>query len=450
MLGIILMAASLASASFLKYSVDVQEFGMHGSGTILVDRIARRYVRRFSVGPASDSEGYDGRRAWIADAANNSFVQVKNSDARASLLRWASLFGDFGGTSLPARARMSLGSGDTENVVFSDFRCVELSFCPPFAIATNSQEGVRSIRVRKIEVMNSVDAGMFSPPAALEDSKIDSGSGVASVPMLEETFQGRAMPLVILSVRVNGSSPMRFLFDSGGQNILTPAAAKRLGIRTYGALQVGGAGTGTASSSFAWAERMQIGGAEIRHQPLLIVPLEGLLPDIDGVIGEEVLSHFATRFDFKADSVQFARVAPKAWFGEATISTLGFSQTFPTIHAAIDGFRGNFILDTGAGGSLDISAPFATRHDLFTRYRPKSKGGLNGMGGTVSVANVVLNQVGIENEIINRVAATLAYPGFGQSDDPWVAGEIGQLVMRRFGSFVLDYPRRRAAFSHLQ
>lgn len=56
MLGLIL-ATTLASAPFLKMSVDVSEFGIQGSGTILVDRAQGRYVRTILAGPASDSEG---------------------------------------------------------------------------------------------------------------------------------------------------------------------------------------------------------------------------------------------------------------------------------------------------------------------------------------------------------------------------------------------------------
>lgn len=83
-----LLAASLAGAPVLRLQLEVREYGLRGRGVMVVDRRNGRYMRRFDVGPAGASEGYDGRDVWTADAANNAYVQG-NAGTRGEVLRWS-------------------------------------------------------------------------------------------------------------------------------------------------------------------------------------------------------------------------------------------------------------------------------------------------------------------------------------------------------------------------
>src|SRR5580704_7171595 len=125
MIGLV-MAASLANTPFLRYDVDVREFGLRGTGTIVVDRLRGRYARRFNVGPASDSEGYDGSIVWTADAAGSSYVQG-NADTRSRGLQWARVLRTFGSSSADSQIRIRVGA-DTETTRFGDIRCIENHF----------------------------------------------------------------------------------------------------------------------------------------------------------------------------------------------------------------------------------------------------------------------------------------------------------------------------------
>ena len=436
----VLMAASLANAPFVRLNLDVREFGIHGSGTIVIDRLRGRFVRRFDTGPAGDSEGYDGTIVWTADAAGSSYVQG-NADTRARALRWARIYRTLGTSQLPSQIRIRVGA-DTERTTFADVRCIEQTFCAPFSITTTNQQGERTIRVRSIEPLQHVDASAFEPPPAPDDARIDAPSGVTSVPFSPERLganHGRIAPFVVIVASVNGSAPLRFLLDTGGQNILTPRAAKRLGIVAAGTAHVGGAGSGTVPYAFAWVKNVRIGDAVMQHQPFMILSLEDILPDIDGIVGAELLARFTARFDFKRSTLSLARTAPQSWL-DGTTSPIAFDLNVPDMAGSVDGFPGRFTLDTGSDGALDINAPFAAKNDLYTRYHAKPNAEIGGVGGGVRVAKITVQKLSLGNSTIANVKSSLAYPAPNSvSDDPTVAGNIGEQILRRWSTMVLDY-----------
>jgi predicted aspartyl protease len=445
----VVMAASLANAPFIRFNLDVREFGIHGTGTIVVDRLRGRFVRRFDTGPAGDSEGYDGTIVWTADAAGGSYVQG-NADTRARGLRWGRIYRTLGASQLPSQIRIRVGA-DTERTTFADVRCIEQNFCAPFSIAITNQQGTRTIRVRTIEPLQHVDASAFEPPPAPTDARIDAPSGVTSVPFSPERLGARhkrTLPFVVVVASVNGSAPLRFLLDTGGQNILTPRVAKRLGIVPAGTASVGGAGSGTVPYAFAWVKNVRIGDAVMQHQPFMILSLDDLLPDIDGIVGAELLSRFTGRFDFKAGTLSLARTAPQSWL-DGTTSPIAFILKVPDMAGSVDGFPGRFTLDTGADGALDINAPFAAKNELYARYHAKPNAEIAGVGGGVRVANITVQKLSLGNSTVANVQSSLAYPAPNSvSDDPTVAGNIGELVLRRWSTMVLNYRALTITLSH--
>jgi len=64
----------------------------------------------------------------------------------------------------------------------------------------------------------------------------------------------------------------RFIFDTGGANIIDPAVALAVGAAGKGSIQGGGVGAQTESFSFANVANMQIGGATVKNQLFGVVP----------------------------------------------------------------------------------------------------------------------------------------------------------------------------------
>ena len=118
---------------------------------------------------------------------------------------------------------------------------------------------------------------------------------------------------------LNGKGPFRFIFDTGGANIIDPEVAQAIGAIGKGSAQGGGAGSGTETASLADVDTLQVGGAVLKHQLFAVAPVrmgfgvaEG--KNVDGVIGWEVLARFVTTFDYAKGQVVLAlfdRAAPQ-------------------------------------------------------------------------------------------------------------------------------------------
>ena len=75
---------------FVRLKLDVSAYGVPGHGEIIVDRTVGRFVRRFDAGPVSEREGWDGVRAWRADATGMPRIEG-NVDERGMIRAWARL-----------------------------------------------------------------------------------------------------------------------------------------------------------------------------------------------------------------------------------------------------------------------------------------------------------------------------------------------------------------------
>ena len=68
---------------YVRLRLDVTAYGVPGHGEIVVDRTLGRFVRRFDAGPVSEREGWDGVRAWRADA-DRDVAQSKATSTNAA------------------------------------------------------------------------------------------------------------------------------------------------------------------------------------------------------------------------------------------------------------------------------------------------------------------------------------------------------------------------------
>src|SRR5216684_4986470 len=84
-------ATSANAARYVRLQLDVVAYGIPGRGEILIDRSTGRFMRRFDAGPVSDREGFDGVRAWRADATGMARVQG-NADQRGAIVAASYLY----------------------------------------------------------------------------------------------------------------------------------------------------------------------------------------------------------------------------------------------------------------------------------------------------------------------------------------------------------------------
>ena len=117
------------------------------------------------------------------------------------------------------------------STTYDDYRDVQGLYLP-FVIVNSAAGMVESIKVEKYSFAEEAPSDSFARPAQPADSV---------VPASGTTVPVAIFPQLTVRASVNGR-PMDFLFDTGGHSVLTPDAAKLLGLVATGSQQSSGSG----------------------------------------------------------------------------------------------------------------------------------------------------------------------------------------------------------------
>jgi hypothetical protein len=246
-----------------------------------------------------------------------------------------------------------------------------------------------------------------------------------------------------------GSAPMTVIFDSGGQAVLTPQAAKSLALKTGGGADIGGVGNGSVSASFAHLDSLSAGTAKLSNQSAIVLPLPYAVThpaagiDVQGLVGSELLANFKTTVDYDARTIAFA---PFDSAEPPSPQTIPFftDGAHAYIRATIDGVTGFFLIDTGDNGGLTVFRQFANAHGLYAGTGDPflSPGGVGGQlpgsyfrGKTLTIAGTTLNAPVVE---VSSASA-------GQFASKSIAGNMGARILARF-TVTFDYSRHTMTF----
>ncbi len=445
-------ANSGSAARYVRLSFDVTVYGVTGHGAIVVDRSTGEFVRRFDAGPVSEREGWDGVHAWRADATGMARVEG-NVDERGAIVVWSRLLAPARddepcavcGSRAPditvapstglATAVVRHVSEQTERTTFADYRR-DGGFIVPHTLIDTSENGTWEAHVRAVDTPAAIAPGTFAPPPDPHDAAID---GVVTGALLGPS------PIPTIAVSVNGGPPLRFALDTGGQNVIAPDAARRLGMQIVGNGTVGGAGAGLANIQYAWARSVAIGSAQMRDQPFLVLDLGKNIP-FDGIIGYELLARFAVRLDFVHERYAIAADARALGEQPGTDVAMVFDDRQPQIAGSLDGIPGAMTIDTGSASVLDVNAPFVAAHDLRTKYHAVDSGfPIGGVGGQVHAYVARAEELRLGAVRFQDVPLLLTDATAGAEANPTVAANVGDRVLRRY-NLVLDYRRNIVRF----
>jgi hypothetical protein len=448
----VIRPARSSSARYVRLSLDVTAYGVPGHGEIVVDRATGAFVRRFDAGPVSEREGWDGVHAWRADATGMARVEG-NVDERGAIIVWSRMLapakdGDpcaaCGSRAPDITVAPSTGlatvvvrhvSEQTERTTFADYRR-DGGFVVPHTLTDTSENGTWEAQVRAVETPATVPVSTFAPPPDPHDATID---GIVTGPLLGPS------PIPTLAVSVNGGPPLRFALDTGGQNVISPDAARQLGMQIVGSGTVGGAGAGLAKIQYAWARSVAIGSAQLRDQPFIVLDLGKSIP-FDGIIGYELLARFAVLLDFAHERFEIAADARALDTAPGIDVPMTFDDRQPQVDGSLDGIPGAMTIDTGSASALDINAPFVVAHDLRAKYHAVDSGfPIGGVGGQVHAYVARAEDLHLGAVRFQEVPLLLTDATAGAEANPTVAGNVGDRVLRRY-NLVLDYRRNNVRF----
>lgn len=460
--------------------------GLDGTLTILEDLTTGRQVNHYDLKVLRGANGCDGQAPWRQDGAGDVSVdesagarkefQVQRFDTvrgwwypeRAKAARTYRGLREEGGGRYHVVELLPEGGypyelwidaaegtlfrtvatreGRTQTTTFSDYRVVD-GIRLPFRVASGTGDPAFDtvIRLQAVEVNPSLAPGAFDRPRPdLGAYGMEGTTGRTEVPL-----ESRHDHLLVLAM-LNGKGPFRLFLDTGGANVLSPSAAKALGLDAKGSIKGGGVGEKEEAFALAQVDRVQIGGAWMGAQSFLVVPsLEGISEpmgvQIHGVVGYELFRRFVARIDQAPAKLTLWLPDRFTYQGPGVAVPFTFTEHQPQVEGELDGIPGRFDLDTGSGGTLDVYAPFAREHKLKEKAGRTIRTASGGAGGEVWGDTYRARELKLGGVAMREPLVTLADVKSGGFAKEGAAGNVGHGFLRRF-DLVLDYPRKTIIF----
>jgi hypothetical protein len=282
------------------------------------------------------------------------------------------------------------------------------------------------------------DEKLQKPASDVHDFSISGGASSTTIPF--DLIENH----VYLNVMLNGKGPYRFIFDTGGANIIDPEVAREIGTVGKGSAQGAGVGATTEALNFAKVDSLAIGNATLKEQLFGVAPVRlgfGISGgrSIDGLIGFEVLARFITTFDYANDTVELAlpgTVAPPA---SADVIPFVLDGRQPQFACAIESVATECTLDTGERASITLFAPFMAEQPQVVPKTLTAEGADGfGFGGAAMGKLGRLMSLRIGKYDLPDVIADVTTQTKGAFAMPFIGGNVGGGILKRF-TLYLNY-----------
>lgn len=461
--------------------------GLEGRFSSRSDLARSRTVTRYVLGPVAGADGNDGTHVWRQDPGGEiAVLDAPEALRRARTQAWL----DARAYWYPQRGRAHYAApvvrqegdrrfltvvatpegGDPVTLWFaaeshllvrteqkqdaftavsdsSDWREVD-GLRLPFHVVTDMVDGAgrRDERMRTEAHVERYTAGVavsdadFVVPTMDVRARIVDAGGITRIPF----------DLVNNHIYAHGSidgKPARFLVDTGGANLLTPATARKYGLDTSGQLAGQGVGEKAVDMALANAREVRLGGAVLERPTFYIMDL-GDIPavegvDFDGLVGYEMFRRFGVTIDYAKRELVLAEPARFTAPAGAQVIPFELAERIPIVRGRLDGHDVRLSVDTGSRASLSLHSPFVRGHDLVARYRAAPEAVVGwGVGGASRGRPARFGELELGGLVLPAVAGDLYTGDKGAFASPDVSGNLGGGVLRRF-TVAFDYANKR-------
>jgi hypothetical protein len=461
--------------------------GLDGTFEAVQELSSGRSSDHYKLGAVEGAEGYDGKLAWQRDPGGEvAALDAPEAKQRARSQAWldargywypqriAATYGKVesreldhqrydvvvatpaGGDAvtlwfktdnhLLARIEQKQGA-DTATTVFDDWRDADGIRLPFHSVNDLTDAAGRmdsrnrsETRIAQVALNRAVADADFAMPAMVVTAHIDNAEGITRVPF----------DLVSNHIYVDGSldgKPARFLVDTGGANLLTPAAAKKFGLAGEGKLAGRGVGDDVVDVSLAHAKEVRVGAA-VLAQPVFAVMDLGKLSAVegvpsDGLVGYEMFRRFGVTIDYEKRELILAEQVKFVPPARASVVPFELAERIPIVQGSLDGVPVRLSVDTGSRVSLTLHSPFVRAHGLVAKYAaaPESVIGW-GVGGPSRGRAARYGALTLGDLSIADIAGDLYTGDKGAFATPDISGNLGGGVLKRF-TVAFDYAAKR-------
>lgn len=254
--------------------------------------------------------------------------------------------------------------------------------------------------------------------------------------------------IILIKVSVNGSRPLRFIFDTGASHSgIDSQRAAELGLKSEGEAR-GTATGGAVQGTYATGVTLAVSGAEVPGQTVFLFPFPTVPGfEFDGVVGYDFINEFVVEIDYLKKIMNLYNPRTFIYRGRGGIIPLALGDRTPLTPVTIIPPKGRPVrasleVDTGADGTLVINAPFVKKHGLASAIANTTESGGRGAGGEQKRIVGRIKAVRLGRFVFNNPPVALALdviPGDTSEEND---GVVGGEIFRRF-TVILDYSRRR-------
>jgi hypothetical protein len=274
-------------------------------------------------------------------------------------------------------------------------------------------------------------------------ARFTSGSSALNIPLEIDNN------IILMQVGVNGSRPLRFIFDTGASHtVLHSRRGAELGLKPEE--QVSGTATGGAiQGSLTSGVSLKVAGAEVSNQQIGMVDFP--VPpgfEFDGVIGYDFINAFVVEIDYLKKIMNLYDPRTYSYRGRGEVIPLVLDdRRIPLVHVTITPPSGaplNAVLgvDTGADRAFIFNNSVVTKHGLVAAMTEIKESAGRGAGGEqqIVVGRAKTAQLGrfvFTNPTVGLVRDPERDGATKEGD-----GVIGGEIFRRF-KVIIDYSRRQ-------
>jgi hypothetical protein len=253
--------------------------------------------------------------------------------------------------------------------------------------------------------------------------------------------------IILMQVRVNGSRPLKFIFDTGASHSgINSKVAAELGLKPQGVAD-GTATGGRIKGTYMTGVTLSVSGAEVSNQIIFSMPFPTVPGfEFDGVIGYGFISQFVVEIDYLNQTMNLYDPRTYAYGGDGKSIPLSFDGSkIPSVLTSIVvagrvPVAAKLEIDTGADGTLVINSSFVKKQQLLAAMPNVVQDRGRGLGGE-------------ESRLLGQVKA-VQLGEFVMKDPPLVLlldteveskggdGVVGGEIFRRF-KMIIDYSRKR-------
>ena len=322
---------------------------------------------------------------------------------------------------------------------FSDYRAVK-GLLLPYSIEEGEvgDADLDVVKVSRYTFAEKLSVDAFTRPEAPKDTELNA---ISSVPSITRGY-------VVIPARLNDESKFYFILDTGGHDILTPSAAKRLGLSGVGEGHSGGSGEGKVTEQSVVVKKLEIGDAVMRDQHFYVIDLfpsaaqsgKEALPD--GIIGLELFERLGVRIDQAKGQVTLLPAGAMPSTCKGTFAALTFNDDMPLTEGTLDGQPGLIGIDTGNAASTVIQGVWANRNGMAAQLKSGREMSSYGTGGESKNWISGGHALSIQDAKLSGLDFRYAEDKKGAFSSRTEAANTGQDLLKGF-TVTFDYARSR-------